>query len=415
MTTEELGLEAAQTIGLCLAVGVLAVILSDAAARWLPLPTVVLEILGGILIGPAVLGIARDNLIVSSFSELGLAVLMFLAGYELQMSRIAGAPLRSACTGWVASLVIGLAAGITLVKLARPEDDVSSGVMIGLIFTTTALGTILPILRDAGELDTRFGSIIVAAGAVGEFGPILAIALLLSGQTPLHTILVLVIFAGVAAIALTMASRPRSPRLSRLLSHTLTTSGQLGVRVAMLIVILLAWTAGHLGLDVLLGAFIAGLVARLFLSGVDDHAQEQTIARLEGVGYGFLVPIFFVVSGIRFDLASLLADPFALLMIPLSLVGFLLIRGVPTYVVLRGTLSGRERVGASIYTATALPLIVVITTIGVDSGELTKATAAALVGAGMVSVLLLPLIATRVRGVTTPPSADTWAGASDAL
>lgn len=415
VTHEELAREAAQTIVLCLGVAVVAVILSDVLARWLPLPTVVLEILGGIVIGPAVLGIATDNLIVSSFSELGLAVLMFLAGYELQLSRIAGAPLRSACTGWVASLLIGLAAGITVVKLAGPEQDVSSGVMLGLIFTTTALGTILPILRDAGELDTRFGSVVVAAGAVGEFGPILAIALLLSGQSPLRTVLVLIIFAGVAAIALAMASRPRSPRLGRLLSHTLTTSGQLGVRMAMFIVILLAWIAGHLGLDVLLGAFIAGLVARLFLSGVDEHAQEQTIARLEGAGYGFLVPIFFVVSGIRFDLDSLLASPFALVMIPLSLVAFLLIRGVPTYVALRGTLSGRERTGASIYTATALPLIVVITTIGVDSGELTRATAAALVGAGMVSVLVFPLIATHVRGVSTPPSAGKWAGTSDAL
>ena len=118
--------------------------------------------------------------------------------------------------------------------------------------------------------------------------------------------------------------------------HTLTTSGQLGVRVAMLLVIFLAWFAGHLGLDVLLGAFTAGLVARLFLSGQDEETQEATMAKLEGVGFGFLVPIFFVVSGIRFDLDALLSDPAALVLIPVALLLFLLIRGVPTYVALRG-------------------------------------------------------------------------------
>ena len=414
MTSEELVLEAAGTLAVCLGVGVLAVLVSDWAARWLPVPAVVLEILGGILVGPAVLGLAHDNEIVSAFSELGLTVLMFLAGYEIQMSRIAGAPLRSAGTGWAVSLAIGLGAGIAIVKLARPEDDVSTGILIGLVFTTTALGTVLPILRDTGDLDTRFGTFMLSAGAVGEFGPILAIALLLSGQRPLHVAATLVAFVVIAALMLVLASRPRSPRLSRLLGHTLTTSGQLAVRVVMLVVILLAWTAGELGLDVLLGAFTAGLVARQFFSGQDEETQEQTLVRLEGIGFGFLVPIFFVVSGIRFELDALLSGGSALLLLPVSLVLFLIVRGVPTYAALRGSLSGRDRVGAGIYTATALPLVVVITAIGVERGELTEATAAALVGAGMVSVLVFPLAATRVRRAA-PVSGEGWSDSSDAL
>ena len=213
MSSEQLGLDAAGTLAVCAAVGVGAVVISDLAARRLPLPAVVLEILGGILVGPDVLGLAQDNVIVSAFSELGLVMLMFLAGYEIQVDRIKGAPLRSAVVGWATSLVLGLAAGITLVSVARPEDSLSAGIMIGLIFTTTALGTVLPILRDSGDLETRFGTFVLSAGAVGEFGPIVAIALLLSGDSLLHTTVVLLLFAVVVVLALWVAARGPSPRV----------------------------------------------------------------------------------------------------------------------------------------------------------------------------------------------------------
>lgn len=400
MIPEHLSLDAAATLALCLAVGVLAVVLSDVVARWIALPAVVLEILGGILIGPAVLGLATDNEIVAAFSELGLTVLMFIAGYEIQVSRLAGRPLRSAGAAWLASLALGLGVGILLVSLGAPEDGVSTGVLVGLIFTTTALGTLLPILRDNGDLDSRFGTFVFAAGAVGEFGPILAIALLLSRESLGHTLGVLLLFAVAATLVLLVALRPLSARVVRLMSHTLETSGQLGVRIAMLLVLTLAWVAGHLGLDVLLGAFVAGLIARVFLSGGDDAAHRGTVERLEGVGFGFLIPIFFVVSGIRFDLDALLAEPSALLLVPLSLLLFLVVRGGPTYVALGDALPGRDRLGASVYSSAALPLVVVITTLGVSEGELTAATAAAFVGAGMLSVLLFPLAADRIRGTS---------------
>jgi Kef-type K+ transport system membrane component KefB len=416
VSPEQLTLDAASTIAVCLAVAVVAVLVSDLAARWLPLPAVVLEIAGGIVVGPAVLGFAGDNLIVSAFSELGLAMLIFLAGYEIQVPKVAGAPMRSALLGWAGSLVVGLGAGVAVVGLARPEDGVSAGVLVGLVFTTTALGTVLPILRDAGDLETRFGSFILSAGAVGEFGPILAIALLLSGQRPARTAMVLVVFAVVALAVLLVATRPRWARLTVLLARTLHTSGQLAVRVVMLVLILLAWTAADLGLDMLLGAFTAGLLARLFLSGQDDRTHEQVVARLEGVGYGFLVPIFFVVSGIRFDLDALLAGGSALALVPAGLVLFLLVRGVPTYVALRGCLTGRDRLGAAVYASTALPLVVVITSLGVERDQLTEATAAGLVAAGMLSVLLFPLAATRLRRATTPVGQHAWSGGSpDAL
>ena len=408
MLPADIGVQAAGTIAICLGVGVLAVLTSDVVARWMTIPAVVLELLGGILVGPDVLDIAHDNALVSAVSQFGLTMLMFLAGYEIQMSKINGAPLRSALGGWLGSLVFGISSGLLIVYLARPEDGLSSGVMIGLLFTTTALGTVLPILRDTGDLETPFGTFILSAGAIGEFGPILAIALLLSSESVVHTLVVLVIFVVVAALVLMMASRKPSERLARLLRHTLDTSGQLGVRVAMFVVVLLVWVAGHLGLDVLLGAFTAGLVLRLFFSGHDESTHAAVIERLEAVGYGFLVPIFFVVSGIRFDLDALFSDPSALALIPISLGLFLLIRGVPTYVALAGALAGRDRVGAAVYASTALPLIVVITGIGLESGDIEEATAAALVGAGMLSVLIFPLAATSIRGLTSSHQPPSW-------
>lgn len=415
MSPEQLGLEAATTLAVCAAVGVVAVVLSDLVARRILLPAVVLEIVGGILIGPDVLGLAQDNVIVSAFSELGLVMLMFLAGYEIQADRIKGAPLRSALVGWMGSLVLGLAAGITLVSVTRPEDGLSSGIIVGLIFTTTALGTVLPILRDSGDLETRFGTLVLSAGAVGEFGPIVAVALLLSGDSLGHTTFVLLLFAAVVALALWAAARGPSPRVSSLLGRTLGSSGQLGVRVVMLAVLVLTWVAAELGLDVLLGAFAAGVIMRIFLSTQENEVQRGTMARVEGAGFGFLVPIFFVVSGIRFDLSGLLGDPAALGLIPIALVLFLLIRGLPAYAALRGSLTGRNRTGAAIYIATALPLVVVITSIGVSDGTLTATTAAALIASGILSVLIFPLTATRLRGVDQPASPDGWRDDSDAL
>lgn len=415
VSSQQLAIDAASTVTACMAVAVAAVVVSDVVARWLPLPTVVLEILGGILVGPDVLELADDNVIVSALSELGLLLLLFLAGYEVQLERIKGPPLRSAVVGWTTSLVIGLAAGIVLVEVARPESSWTAGALIGLIFTTTALGTILPILRDSGELDTVFGTFILSAGAVGEFGPILAIALLLSGQSVVHTLAVLAVFAVVAALVFRRAAMERSARVSRLLERTLGTSGQLGVRVAMLVVLLLSWVAAELGLDVLLGAFAAGLVVRLFLSGQPEEVQEGTMIRVEGAGFGFLVPVFFVVSGIRFDLDGLLGDPGALVLVPIALALFLLIRGGPTYAALRGQLAGRARIGAAVYTATALPLVVVITSIGVEDDHLTETTAAALVAAGIVSVLLFPLSATRLRGIRQAATPQGWRDDSDGL
>ena len=374
------------------AVAVIAPFVADRLHTWIAMPVVVTEILLGILVGPAVLGLVTvtDGDVISALSDLGLAFLMFLAGYEIDFARIKGRPLRLSVSGWLISLVLGVGAGFLF------ADTEEAGLVVGLALTTTALGTILPILRDSGQAATPFGVRVLAVGAVGEFLPILAIAFAFSGERPTHTTIVLVVFAVVGFLAAWVARRPRHPRISRLVTATLGTSAQLGVRICVFLVIGMFGLAEFLGLDPILGAFVAGIVARLFLGAGSGPEEEEVLSRLEGIGFGFFIPLFFVVSGVQFDLDALLSSSRALLLLPAFLVLFLVVRGLPTWLLQRNELPGRDPLALGLFGATALPLVVVITSIGVDEGAINPATAASLVGAGMISVLLFPMLGLRL-------------------
>jgi Kef-type K+ transport system membrane component KefB len=367
------------------AVAVVAPLVADRVHHWLAVPVVVTEILIGIVVGPAIFGLVNETDVISALSDLGLAFLMFLAGYEIDFARIRGRPLRLSVLGWLASLALGVGLGL----LVAGTD---AGLVVGLALTTTALGTILPILRDAGQAASPFGIRVLAVGAVGEFGPIVAIAFAFSGKRPAHTTVVLALFAIAGVIAASVARRPRRPRIARLVTATLGTSAQLGVRICVFVVIGMFALAEFLGLDPVLGAFAAGIVVHLFLAAGSEHEEEAVLARLEGIGFGFFIPLFFVVSGVRFDLDALLSDSRALLLLPVFLILFLVVRGLPTWLLHRGELPGRDPVALGLFAATALPLVVVITSIGVDEGAVSPATAASLVGAGMISVLVFPLL-----------------------
>jgi Kef-type K+ transport system membrane component KefB len=265
--------------------------------------------------------------------------------------------------------------------------------LVALALTTTALGTLLPMLEDNGEMHTPFGGIVLATGAAGEFLPIVAITLLLSGNNELATAVLLVAFVVLAAAAALVALRPLPHRVARLLGRTLETSSQLPIRIAVLIVVLLVWIASRLGVDVLLGAFAAGLVVRLANQG--DTARVET--KLAALAFGMFVPIFFVVSGMEFDLDALTDSPSTMLRVPLFLALFFVVRGVPTLWSHRRNLAPRDRVGAALLASTALPLVVAITNIGLDRGDMKPENAAALVAAGMLSVLAFPATAFALR------------------
>jgi Kef-type K+ transport system membrane component KefB len=391
---------------LILAAAVIAPFLCDQLSRWAVIPSVVLELLLGVLIGPVVLGWARQGDIVNTISELGLSMLMFLAGYEINFQQIRGKPLKLAITGWLISLGAGLliAAGVVTWLTGTATDDLvahrnAAALVVGLAITTTALGTILPPLRDAGLVNTPLGGRILAIGALGEFGPIVAVALLLTTDSPARTALLLIGFVALALAGLWLATRKRPPRLARMVTATLGTSVQLAVRLSMLIVVFMLWVALGLGLDALVGAFSAGIIVKAFL-GTGERAEAEVIeSKLEGIGFGFLVPFFFVMSGVKLDLKALFASPADIATIPVFLLLFLLVRGLPTLVLHRKDVLARPgRTALALFASTQLPMVVVITSIGVQTNAIKASTAAAIVTAGVLSVLIFPLFGLRLAG-----------------
>jgi Kef-type K+ transport system membrane component KefB len=372
------------TLVLIAIAAVLAPIISELTSR-LAIPEIVIQIGLGILIGPYVFNLAHVGSVVTGLSDLGLTYLIFLAGYELDLQKIRGTPLRLATGGWAISLAIGLGAAFALVSAGLALDTV----VVGLALTTTAMGTLAPILRDAGVSDTKFGAHISAIGTVGEFGPIVAVALLLTKKEPVLTSLLLVAFIAVAVVTVLFAARAQPPRLVSLLNRHLESSAQLPVRVSLLFIVLLVLLAETLGLDVLLGAFAAGIVVRLFTASSESEAIK---AKLEAIGFGFLIPIFFVVSGIEFDLHVFIQHPSSLWRVPLFLVLMLVARGAPAYLLYRNQVTRSERMPLAVLSATGLPLIVVITSIALEEGKMLEVNAASLVAAGMLSVMLFPAL-----------------------
>jgi Kef-type K+ transport system membrane component KefB len=391
--------QAVPTLLLIAFAGVLAPILADLSRRFVPIPEVVILIGLGILIGPAVLALTRSSSIVTALSDLGLTYLMFLAGTELDLSRMREGHMSRAAVSWLGSLVLALAVG----ALLHATGLVLDSVVVGLCLTTTALGTLLPVLRDSGVLKSSFGPTVLSVGSVGEFGPVLAVALLLTSHDAGLTVLLLGAFVVIAVVAALLATQVHPPRLVLMLRRHLHSSSQLPVRISVTLVVLLVFLAIKLSLDVLLGAFAAGVVVRLFIRGDDT---EQITSKLEAIGFGFLIPIFFIESGINFDLPALIHKPKVLLLVPVFTALFLVTRALPTLAFFRRVLDSAQLKALAVMSATGLPLIVVITTIGVDEHKMKPQNAAALIAAGMLSVLIYPIVALRQLGATSGSPAD---------
>ena len=373
-----------------------AITVATVPKRFAP-PVVVIELMMGILIGPEILGLAHSDEFVEFFSNLGLGMLFFFAGYEIDFQRIKGAPLRLGAFGWLLSVILAYGLGGILA---------AAGVVVSFLYTgsamaTTAIGTLIPILRDNGELKTRFGTHLLAAGGAGEFGPILLVTLVLSTANPFREAAILLAFVALA-LALALVSVRYAWRGWPALERTFEASSQLAVRVTVVLVFGLVLLAGTLGLDILLGGFVAGMITRLALKG---HELQVFESKLTAVGFGFFVPFFFVTSGIEFDLAALgSAEAIAKLFLFLGL--FLVVRGVPAMLLYRHVLAARDRMALAFYCATELPLVVAITTIAIDAGEMRSSTAAGLVGAAMLSTLIYPFVGMALRKDATEAEPD---------
>ena len=351
-------------------------------------PVVVLELMLGILIGPHVFGLAHSDSFIEFFSNLGLGMLFFFAGYEIDFARIKGTPMKLGVWGWLFSVALAYALGGLLV---------ATGVIVSALYTgsaiaTTAIGTLIPILRDNDELKTRFGTFLLAAGGAGEFGPILLVTLVLSTQSALHESVILLAFVALA-LALALTSMRWAPRGWPMIERTFEASSQVAVRLTVVLVFGLVFLASKLGLDLLLGGFVAGMIVRLALRG---HELQVFESKLTAVGFGFFVPFFFVTSGIEFDLAAL-GSIGAIGKLLLFFALFLLVRGAPALLFYRGVLGARDRAALAFYSATELPLVVAITTLATETGHMRSSTAAGLVGAAMLSTLVFPFIGLALR------------------
>jgi Kef-type K+ transport system membrane component KefB len=362
----------------------------------LGLPAVVLEIVAGIAIGPEGLGwVDPDDAPIEVLALIGLALLLFLAGLEIDFGRLRGRVLEVAALGFAVSFGIALAVGVGL----DAGGLTGSPLLIAIILCSTSLGVIVPVLKDAGRTSSRFGQLVIGASSIADFGAIILLTLFFSGEGT-GTDAKLILLAG---FALTMAAAiyairgaERSTRISGVLVRLQDTTAQIRVRAAFVLLLAFVALAEQLGLEVILGAFAAGAILGL-VDRDDQMTHPRFRAKLTAIGFGVFIPVFFVASGLRFDLGALFESTSTVLRVPLFLAALLAVRGLPV-LIYRGTASPREMVAAALLQSTSLPFIVAATAIGMDLGLITATNGAALVAAGLLSVLLFPLAALRILG-----------------
>jgi Kef-type K+ transport system membrane component KefB len=366
----------------------------------LRIPAVVLEIVGGIVIGPSVLGWVHVDLPVQILALFGLAFLLFLAGLEIDVHRLRGRLLRFAVLGYLMTLILGYGAGASFTAAGW----VSQPLLLAIALSATSLGLVVPVLKDAGQVRSEVGQTALAAASIADFAAIVLLSLFFSssGGSTGAKVIVLGAFAGLVAVTgLAVSGASRSMRLGEVLLRLQDTTAEIRVRFAVLLLVAFTALAERFGLESILGAFLAGAIVGLVDRDSKSHPNFR--AKLEAIGYGFLVPVFFVSSGIKLDLAGLLHSPSALIRVPLFLLALLVVRGLPALLGLRAN-GTRATLALGLLQATSLPFIVTATQIGVTLGKITPVTAAALVCAGLLSVLIFPLAALSLlrRGEQAP-------------
>ncbi len=369
-------------------IALLAPLLLGLAPR-LRVPAVVLEIVAGIVIGPHGLGLVSVDVPLQIVSLLGLGFLLFLAGLEIDVHQLRGQVLRLAVLGYLVTLVLGGIAGVGF----SAAGWVQSALLLAVTLSATSLGLVVPVLKDARQADGAVGQFTIAAASVADFAAVLVLSLVLStegGSAGERLVMVGLFTLLVIVTGFVVATAGRSERIGGVLLRLQDTTAEIRVRAAVVLLVAFVALAEQFGLETILGAFLAGAVVGLVDRDAASHPRFRI--KLEALGYGFLIPVFFVTSGLRLDLRGLIDDPAALLRVPLFLLALLIVRGVPAYLSVR-TLGTRSTAAVGLLQATSLPFIVTATQIGVLTGLMTPVTAAALVCAGLLSVLIFPAAA----------------------
>jgi Kef-type K+ transport system membrane component KefB len=381
---------------ICLA-GVIAPVVAGLVPHKL-VPEVVILLILGIVIGPFALELAQVDEAIDLLHELGLAMLFLLAGFEIEREELTGREGRVAGVTWLASLGIGF----LVIGLLGVTDVIDEQVAVAIALTSTALGTLLPILKDNGLMRSPVGARVLRHGAYGELGPILAMALLLSARGALASAVVLIAFGAIACVFAVQSVRLRrsTSRVLDLVRAGAYTTGQTPVRITLLLLVTLMAVASVFELDIVLAAFAAGFILRLAIPEGNDMLES----RLEGIAFGFLVPIFFVTSGMAVDPAAITENLPAFAAI---IVMILLCRGVPVLLATRflepDRPSLRDSMAVALFSATGLPIIVAVTTVAVRAELMSAENASLLVGAGAATVLVCPLLASLFIDRTPAP------------
>ena len=371
-----------------------------------PIPGPVLEIVAGIVLGPAVLNLVKPDQAVRLVATIGLAFLLFLAGLEIDVRHFRGPRARLAGLGFGLSAVLALGVSGAL----HAAGVVESTLLIGIILIATSLGMIIPILKDAGVADRPVGQLVIAGASLGDVSSVLLLSLFFSGRaTAIGPKLLLLSLLGVLVVLVVIATLriERSMWITGMMNRLADTSAQIRIRLSMLLVVGLGALATHLGFEAILGAFIAGAILRL----VDADAQHKHPLfhpKLDAIGYGFLIPVFFVTSGLTFNLSVLFSSASTLLRVPLFLLALLVVRGLPAVLYRSALASVRDVLAVGLLQATSLPFIVAATTIGLQLHAIRPANAAALVAAGLFSVIIFPitslqLLRSSAKGPTMAP------------
>lgn len=355
----------------------------------LRLPAVVLEIVAGVVLGPSVLGWVEIDLPVEVLALIGLAFLLFLSGLEIDARRLGGRLLRVAGLGYLVTLALGVPIGLGL----SAAGWVSSPLLVVIALSATSLGLVVPVLKDAGLAEGEVGQTAIVAATVADFSAIVALSLLFSaseGGTGGRLVLVAAFGVLVAVTAVTVARAGRSMRLGAVLARLQDSTAEIRVRFTVLLLVAFTFLAERFGLESILGAFLAGTLIAVVDRDSVSHPHFRT--KLEAIGFGFLIPVFFVSSGVRLDLQGLLDSPSALARVPVFLLALLVMRGMPALLHVRA-LGRRPALAAGLLQATSLPFIVAAAQIGIELGRLSPVTGAAMIGAGLLSVLVFPAIA----------------------
>lgn len=365
------------------------------------LPVVVIEVLLGVAIGPHGLGFLHFEGFLANMFAFAMAMTLFMAGMELDFEQIRGRPLTLALGGWTISLLLGFAA----VSLLHLVPGVHAPMMVTLALCTTGLGILIPVFRDSGHLETPFGQLILAAGTLGEVGPIVAMSLLLSRQySTWQEFGFLLVFLSIIGMAVAVGVGVRTPKVLAFLSRQMHASTQLPVRISLLMLAALFVLAERFGFEGILGAFAAGMIVGQATRGTEAKPLRD---KIDAVAFGWFYPFFFVGTGIKFDVAALGADLATMLLVPAFLFLFLLVRGVPSPLLYRRDIQTAQRLPFALSSAVpSLSIIVVITEIGLHAKTMNHDIAAAIVGAALLSVLLFPTI----TGVLLPRRADPETG-----